>query len=44
MFWIPTQMILFGVVAEKWQIPFACFMGMLWSMVLSKTAGNTKKG
>jgi len=43
MFWIPTQMVLFGVVAEKWQIPFACFMGMLWSMILSKTAGSTKK-
>lgn len=43
MFWIPTQMVLFGVVAEKWQIPFACLMGMLWSMILSKTAGNTKK-
>lgn len=42
MFWIPTQMVLFGVIAEQWQIPFACFMGMLWSMVLSKTAGNTK--
>jgi hypothetical protein len=43
MFWIPTQMVLFGLVAEKWQIPFACLMGMLWSTILSKTAGNTKK-
>jgi len=43
MFWIPTQMVLFGVVAEKWQIPFACLMGMIWSTILSKTAGNTKK-
>lgn len=43
MFWIPTQMVLFGIVADKWQIPFACLMGMLWSMILSKIAGNTKK-
>jgi len=43
MFWIPTQMILFGVVAEKWQIPFACLMGVLWSMILSTVAGNSKK-
>lgn len=42
MFWIPTQMVLFGAIDEKWQIPFACLMGMLWSMILSKTAGNTK--
>uniref|UniRef100_A0A7S2HNS7 Uncharacterized protein n=1 Tax=Octactis speculum TaxID=3111310 RepID=A0A7S2HNS7_9STRA len=43
MFWIPTQLCLFGIVADKWQIPFACVMGMLWSMILSKTAGKTKK-
>lgn len=43
MFWIPTQMVLFGIVAEKWQIPFACLMGMIWSTILSKYAGNTKK-
>lgn len=43
MFWIPTQMVLFGLVAEKWQIPFACLMGMLWSVLLSKTVGNSKK-
>lgn len=43
MFWIPTQMFMFGILAEKWQIPFACLMGMLWSMILSKYAGSTKK-
>eukprot|EP00533_Pseudo-nitzschia_delicatissima_P010572 CAMPEP_0116098390 /NCGR_PEP_ID=MMETSP0327-20121206/11198_1 /TAXON_ID=44447 /ORGANISM="Pseudo-nitzschia delicatissima, Strain B596" /LENGTH=319 /DNA_ID=CAMNT_0003590175 /DNA_START=73 /DNA_END=1032 /DNA_ORIENTATION=- len=43
MFWIPTQMVLFGLVAEKWQIPFACLMGTLWSMLLSNFAGDSKK-
>lgn len=43
MFWIPAQMVLFGLIAEKWQIPFACLVGMLWSMVLSNFAGNSKK-
>lgn len=43
MFWIPTQMVLFGLIAEKWQIPFACLMGMIWSVILSKTAGSTKQ-
>lgn len=43
MFWIPTQMVLFGLVAEKWQIPFACLMGMMWSMLLSNFAGDSKK-
>mmetsp|Transcript_32982 Transcript_32982/g.94732 ORF Transcript_32982/g.94732 Transcript_32982/m.94732 type:complete len:311 (-) Transcript_32982:69-1001(-) len=44
MFWIPTQMIMFGLIDEKWQIPFACVMGMLWSSILSVTAGNANKG
>eukprot|EP00536_Pseudo-nitzschia_multiseries_P000958 jgi/Psemu1/282685/fgenesh1_pg.12_\ len=43
MFWIPTQMVLFGIIAENWQIPFACLAGMLWSTILSSTAGNTQK-
>ncbi|VEU35761.1 unnamed protein product [Pseudo-nitzschia multistriata] len=43
MFWIPMQMVLFGLIAENWQIPFACLAGMVWSTILSKTAGNTKK-
>jgi len=43
LFWIPTQVVMFGLIDEKWQIPFACVMGMLWSMVLSVTAGNATK-
>jgi hypothetical protein len=44
MFWIPTQMVMFGLIDERWQIPFACVMGMLWSTILSVTAGNAKTG
>jgi hypothetical protein len=43
MFWIPTQFVLFGAISEHWQIPFACVMGMLWSAILSLTAGKTTK-
>jgi len=43
MFWIPTQMVMFGLVDEKWQIPFVCVMGILWSLILSITAGKAKQ-
>lgn len=42
LFWIPTQYFMFGVVATAWQIPFVCVMGILWSTILSVTAGNAK--
>ncbi|KAL3774209.1 hypothetical protein ACHAW5_008534 [Stephanodiscus triporus] len=42
-FWIPCQMVMFSVIDEKWQIPFACVLGMLWSTILSITAGNANK-
>jgi hypothetical protein len=40
MFWVPIQMVMFGVIDEKWQIPFVCVMGMIWSAILSVTAGQ----
>jgi protein Mpv17 len=43
LFWIPTQMVMFGLVADNWQIPFACIMGILWSLILSATAGKATK-
>lgn len=43
MFWIPIQMVMFGLVDEKWQIPFVCVMGIIWSSILSITAGKAKK-
>jgi hypothetical protein len=42
LFWIPTQYFMFGLVATAWQIPFVCVMGILWSTILSATAGNAK--
>jgi hypothetical protein len=42
-FWIPTQLVMFGLVDEKWQIPFAYVMGITWSLILSATAGEAKK-
>jgi hypothetical protein len=42
-FWIPVQMIMFGLVDEKWQIPFACIMGIVWSSILSIMAGKVKR-
>ena len=39
-FWIPTQMIMFGMISDNWQIPFVCVMGILWSMILSVVAGK----
>ncbi|KAL9184972.1 hypothetical protein ACHAXT_002749 [Thalassiosira profunda] len=43
MFWIPIQMVMFGLVDEKWQIPFVCVMGIIWSLILSVTAGQAKQ-
>jgi hypothetical protein len=36
-------MVMFSVIDEKWQIPFACLLGMIWSTILSVTAGNANK-
>ena len=43
LFWIPTQMVMFGLISENWQIPFVCVMGILWSMILSVVAGRVTK-
>lgn len=42
LFWIPAQMVMFGLIPIDWQIPFACVMGMIWSTILSVVAGNAK--
>jgi len=41
-FWIPIQLVMFGLVDEKWQIPFVCLMGIIWSSILSVTAGKAR--
>ena len=39
-FWIPIQLVMFGLIDEKWQIPFVCVMGLIWSTILSVIAGK----
>lgn len=43
LFWIPTQMVMFGLIQENWQVPFVCVMGIIWSMILSVVAGRATK-
>jgi len=43
MIWIPIQLIMFGFVGQNWQVPYLCVMGILWSAVLSISAGHAKK-
>jgi hypothetical protein len=42
LFWMPTQYFMFAMVPTAWQIPFVCVMGIVWSTILSVTAGNAK--
>jgi len=44
LFWVPTQMVMFGLISENWQVPFVCAMGIIWSMILSATAGKASAG
>jgi hypothetical protein len=43
MFWVPIQAIMFGLVPQRFQVSFTCVMGILWSLILSVTAGAAKK-
>ena len=43
MFWIPAQLIMFGLIEDKWVIPYSCVMGIMWSTILSVTAGKAQK-
>jgi hypothetical protein len=40
LFWIPVQFYMFGFLDQKWQIPFSCIMGIVWSTILSTFAGR----
>ena len=41
-FWISVQAVMFGFVPEKFQVVFTCLMGIIWSLILSITAGQAK--
>ena len=40
-FWIPVQFFQFGYVDEDFQIPFLCVVGLIWTLILSLSAGST---
>jgi hypothetical protein len=42
LFWVPMQFFMFGFLDEKWQIPFSCVMGIVWSTILSAFAGRAQ--
>ena len=42
-FWIPIQLIMFGLIDENWQIPFVCVMGLIWATILSVIAGRANE-
>jgi hypothetical protein len=40
LFWIPTQFAVFGFVEENLQIPVLILCGLIWTIILSLSAGN----
>ncbi|KAL3925714.1 MAG: hypothetical protein SGILL_000221 [Bacillariaceae sp.] len=43
MFWIPTQFAVFGFVEENLQIPILILCGLVWTVILSLSAGNASE-
>lgn len=43
LFWVPIQAFMFGLVPERFQVSFTCIMGIIWSLILSVTAGKANK-
>mmetsp|Transcript_14027 Transcript_14027/g.18377 ORF Transcript_14027/g.18377 Transcript_14027/m.18377 type:complete len:294 (-) Transcript_14027:666-1547(-) len=41
-FWIPVQYFQFGFVDEPLQIPFLCLAGLVWTCILSASAGSVR--
>jgi protein Mpv17 len=42
LFWIPVQYIQFRFIAEPFQIPFLCIVGLVWTFILSISTGSVK--
>jgi hypothetical protein len=42
LFWVPVQFVQFGYIQEDLQIPFLSMCGLVWTFILSMTAGNAK--
>lgn len=43
LFWIPTQFAVFGFVEEDLQIPILIVCGLVWTIILSLSAGNASE-
>jgi Mpv17 / PMP22 family len=43
LFWIPTQFAVFGFVEENLQIPILIVCGLVWTIILSISAGNASE-
>ena len=41
-FWIPAQYCQFAFLAEQWQVPYTCGMGLIWNVILSAAAGSAR--
>ena len=42
-FWLPVQYYQFSYVDEPLQIPFLCLVGLIWTMILSASAGSVEE-
>jgi hypothetical protein len=42
-FWLPVQYYQFSYVDEPLQIPFLCVVGLIWTIILSASAGSVEK-
>jgi hypothetical protein len=42
-FWIPTQFAVFGFAQENLQIPMLIVCGLIWTIILSLSAGNANE-
>lgn len=43
LFWLPVQYYQFSYVDEPLQIPFLCLVGLVWTLILSASAGSVEK-
>jgi len=43
LFWLPVQYYQFSYVDEPLQIPFLCVVGLIWTIILSASAGSVDK-
>lgn len=42
-FWLPVQLIQFGMVPARYKVPFICLGGLIWNVILSALAGSARQ-